>query len=466
MYYYHGTTRSFEQAPPQAPAFDPSHGVHPYGSDVDQSVTFTSPSYTVSPASVAVLANHPVQASWSTPMQQYSGMDYNGLTAELLSAHPTTNEGSNQAPYAISNELTGQNPQEKPVHLQRDQNSNSWEHFSPLSYGVGNEQWLTMNQHPLVQPESYAQPSATGESFQAPGATYSLPDVNRQALVADESANHTIINRDRPHPQALINVPFPPGMIPHQMLPGQSKGRRRRRRHAHIKKPYSHHTEYKAGLNSTHPEFTGILNDKESDGTRISASTNDDANSPDIHRPDPDKGIGQPQFTWSETSQEKFKLDCESSGGDYDQALDRMAFGCKYFSPKLGRGCWSTDSIQDLSWLLNITQGEHDGKGFFPRDDAEWFRHLAMHRYNEWVESGYNWSSMGNKASEWNEAKIDQQIIKDIMEPTSQKRYPSEESNRPSVEVMMEWLKASKAPNKYSQYLTYQRETQAYREFV
>ncbi|KAF8711781.1 hypothetical protein RHS03_01630, partial [Rhizoctonia solani] len=124
-------------------------------------------------------------------------------------------------------------------------------------------------------------------------------------------------------------------------------------------------------------------------------------------------------------------------------------FACKYIGPELGDVCFMLGSNQDPEWLMEITQNKRKSMGFFPRNEAEWLRHLAMHRHDEWIKSLRNWDSMGSNATEWDDERIDEQIMKDIEEPEAQVWYRSEKRNR-NEEVMIEWLKASRKSNKYN----------------
>jgi hypothetical protein len=55
-----------------------------------------------------------------------------------------------------------------------------------------------------------------------------------------------------------------------------------------------------------------------------------------------------------------------------------------------------------------------------------------------------------DQATEWDDRRIDDQIIRDIEQPDNQLWYPSEEKSR-DKRLMIEWLKASRRGNKYNQ---------------
>ncbi|CEL57050.1 hypothetical protein RSOLAG1IB_08303 [Rhizoctonia solani AG-1 IB] len=121
---------------------------------------------------------------------------------------------------------------------------------------------------------------------------------------------------------------------------------------------------------------------------------------------------------------------------------------CWYICPSTDYACWTQNSTQDTEWL-NVIAGRKL-KGHFSRHEAECLRHLAMHRHAEWVGSQNDWrnlESLGTQ-TEWDDERIDEQIIKDIEEPDTQLWYQSEKRNRYKP-MMIEWLKASRKPNKY-----------------
>ncbi|CAE6336886.1 unnamed protein product [Rhizoctonia solani] len=122
---------------------------------------------------------------------------------------------------------------------------------------------------------------------------------------------------------------------------------------------------------------------------------------------------------------------------------------CRYICPSMNNACWMLSSNQDPDWRTEISK--RVDKGFFSRHEAECLRHLAMHRYDEWIKCLRNWSRMDGdgRATQWDDERIDEQIIKDIEQPDTQLWYPSERKNR-NPQLMIEWLKASRKSNGYN----------------
>ncbi|CEL57052.1 hypothetical protein RSOLAG1IB_08305 [Rhizoctonia solani AG-1 IB] len=125
-------------------------------------------------------------------------------------------------------------------------------------------------------------------------------------------------------------------------------------------------------------------------------------------------------------------------------------YACKYICPLTDNACWNLDYAQDPEWRKTISKRRN--KGYFSRHEAECLRHLAMHRYNEWVRSMRDWHKIKStdQATEWDDRRIDDQIIRDIEQPDNQLWYLSEEKSR-DKRLMIEWLKASRRGNKYNQ---------------
>ncbi|KDN39999.1 hypothetical protein RSAG8_08448, partial [Rhizoctonia solani AG-8 WAC10335] len=126
-------------------------------------------------------------------------------------------------------------------------------------------------------------------------------------------------------------------------------------------------------------------------------------------------------------------------------------YACRYACPVVGVVCWRTHSTQDGEWLDAIAGNKV--KSFIPRHEAEWWheaewlRHLAFHRWNEWARA------CGMPLLEkttWDHARIDAQIVKDIEQPDKQPWCPSEIQTRKPKTELIKWLQASTLPNGYN----------------
>ncbi|KEP51411.1 hypothetical protein V565_062110 [Rhizoctonia solani 123E] len=114
-------------------------------------------------------------------------------------------------------------------------------------------------------------------------------------------------------------------------------------------------------------------------------------------------------------------------------------YACLYIDPFNDTQCWrKKHNAQPEEWLSSL-DGRKE-KGFFPRNEAEMLRHLAMHRKED-VSAARAVPRLAHLATVWQDDLIDEQIIKDRDTPDSQVWLAGE--IRKSQEELDEELAAS-----------------------